>query len=53
MRKDRTMPRQRILGRCLARELTRDELLQADGGRGTATTTLISPPDSDCLFNEE
>ncbi len=48
MKKTETLEPRRILGRRLARELTRDELVQA-AGQGTATTTLISPPDEDCI----
>lgn len=45
MRKDGAQDK-RILGRRLARELTREELEQATGGQ-FATTTFRWPPDID------
>lgn len=42
----KTTETQRILGRKLARELTREELEQATGS-GPKTTTFRYPPDQD------
>lgn len=49
VKKPEQHPQRRILGRRMARVLSREELQHAQGecGCGGGTITLISPPDSD------
>jgi len=49
--KKNTRLEKRILGRKLARELTRRELEEAVGGGGPKTYTLTYPPDEDQIHH--